>query len=75
MHEYNARNLINVWSMFTTRYSISEILFGLLIVDEEQIEVTANLLSRRNSSLAVVLYKKCSAIKFVLFFKHSYINI
>lgn len=37
---------------------ISDILFYLLIVDEEQTEVPANLLFRRNNSLGVVLYKK-----------------
>lgn len=54
--------------MIATSSSISEILFYLLTVDKEHIEVTVKLLSRRNNSLGIVLYKNSSAIKFVLFF-------
>lgn len=40
--------------MIATSSSISEILFYLLIVDKEHIEVTVKLLSRRNNSLGIV---------------------
>lgn len=69
LYEYSVRKLINVWAMIATSSSISEILFYLLIVDKEHIEVTIKLLFRRNNSLGIVLYKNSSAIKFVLFFK------
>lgn len=61
--------------MIATSSSISEILFYLLTVDKEHIEVTVKLLSRRNNSLGIVLYKNSSAIKFVFFFKDNYDNI
>jgi hypothetical protein len=57
---------MNVWAMIPRRNPISELLFCLLIVNEEQIKVTVKLLSRRHNTLGVVLHKNCSAIKIVL---------